>query len=205
MSRPVHRAAALALALALAPVPGRADGHDDERIEDNSFLVEEAYNQEAGVVQHVFTFQQGLRRFEWVASFTEEWPAPDQRHQLSLTLTGLRQPDALGAAGLGDLLLNYRHEMVRTEGGEAVFTGRLSLVVPSGDARRGLGLDHLGLQVNLPLSLLLGQRFATHLNLGGTWVPGALAGGERGDLWTLSGGASLVWFRSEEHTSELHH
>lgn len=28
-----------------------------EKIEDNSFLVEEAYNQEPGVIQHIFTWQ----------------------------------------------------------------------------------------------------------------------------------------------------
>src|SRR5215510_9841198 len=33
-----------------------------EVIEDNSFLIEEAYNQEVGVVQHIFTAQWGENR-----------------------------------------------------------------------------------------------------------------------------------------------
>ena len=40
-------------------------------IQDNSFLIEEAYNQEPGVVQHINTFQR-LRGGPWVATFTQE-------------------------------------------------------------------------------------------------------------------------------------
>ena len=57
---------------------------DFQRIEDNSFLLEEAYNQEAGVIQHISTFQYDLMRF-WNYSFTQEWPVPNQKHQLSFT------------------------------------------------------------------------------------------------------------------------
>ena len=48
-------------------------------IQDNSFLLEEAYNQEAGVVQHISAFQR-MRGGEWIATFTQEWPAPGQTH-----------------------------------------------------------------------------------------------------------------------------
>ncbi|HPS72404.1 MAG TPA: hypothetical protein PLM70_09135 [Bacteroidales bacterium] len=57
---------------------------DFQRIEDNSFLLEEAYNQEAGVIQHISTFQYDLMR-SWNYSFTQEWPVPNQKHQLSFT------------------------------------------------------------------------------------------------------------------------
>ena len=49
-------------------------------IEDNSFLIEEAYNQEAGVVQHIFTAQWGENRDAqphqrgWRRTLTQEWP-----------------------------------------------------------------------------------------------------------------------------------
>lgn len=55
-------------------------------LEDNSFLLEEAYNQEAGVVQQIGTFLRG-RGGAWVASFTQEWPVPGIEHPLSYTLT----------------------------------------------------------------------------------------------------------------------
>ncbi len=54
-------------------------------IADNSFLIEEAYNQEAGVVQHINTFMR-QRNDNWLYTFTEEIPVPSQKHQLSFTL-----------------------------------------------------------------------------------------------------------------------
>src|SRR3954463_459136 len=75
------------------------------RIEDNSFLIEEAYNQETGVVQHIGTFRRAPDA-SWVFTFTQEWPAPSQRHQLSYTVPVL-SADGSGT-GLGDLALNYR-------------------------------------------------------------------------------------------------
>src|SRR5438105_1588271 len=63
-----------------------------EGIQDNSFLVEEAYNQEPGVIQHIFTFvyqvdkQRGPDDRALVANFTQEWPLLSQTHQLSYSL-----------------------------------------------------------------------------------------------------------------------
>ena len=55
------------------PAPAEAD---KPIVSDNSFLVEEAYNQEAGVVQHISVFQRGTQSGDWAYSFTEEWPVP---------------------------------------------------------------------------------------------------------------------------------
>src|SRR5262245_48740936 len=53
-------------------------------IQDNSFLLEEAYNQEPGVVQHISFFTYAAESEAWLYAFTQEWPAPgDARHQLS--------------------------------------------------------------------------------------------------------------------------
>ena len=57
------------------------------KIQDNSFLVEEAYNQERSVVQHINTFSRLWNSKDWVYTLTQEWPVPrDPRHQLSYTL-----------------------------------------------------------------------------------------------------------------------
>ena len=59
-------------------------------IQDNSFLVEEAYNQERGVVQHISSFSRMWNSKDWNYTFTQEWPAPGNwRHQLSYTLAGM--------------------------------------------------------------------------------------------------------------------
>lgn len=76
---------ALLPAISLAQAPKRLS----EGIQDNSFLVEEAYNQEAGVVQHIFNLGYGVDRLhgpddrEWAFSFTQEWPVFSQTHQFS--------------------------------------------------------------------------------------------------------------------------
>lgn len=45
-------------------------------IQDNSFLVEEAYNQNFGVVQHISSFTRFWNSKDWNYSFTQEWPVP---------------------------------------------------------------------------------------------------------------------------------
>src|SRR5215470_585858 len=72
-----------------APVLAQSSGTPAEpkTIQDNSFLVEEAYNQEFGVVQHISSFIRLWESKDWAYSFTQEWPVPgDARHQLSYTL-----------------------------------------------------------------------------------------------------------------------
>ena len=59
-----------------------------EVIEDNSFFIEEAYNQEPGVVQHIFQalYSSGPRQRGWAFTFTQEWPIYGQDHQFSYTV-----------------------------------------------------------------------------------------------------------------------
>ena len=52
-------------------------------IQDNSFLVEEAYNQEDGVVQHISSFERLTNSHDWVYTQTDEWPLRSLRHQVS--------------------------------------------------------------------------------------------------------------------------
>ena len=59
---------------------------EGKKIQDNSFLIEEAYNQEAGVVQHIFTYQYNEKTKLFTYGFTQEWPVHSQTHQLSFTL-----------------------------------------------------------------------------------------------------------------------
>jgi hypothetical protein len=77
-------------------------------IQDNSFLVEEAYNQEDGVVQHISVFQK-LSTGDWAFTQTDEWPPHSLKHQLSVTLAATHSGDFSGSgAGWGDTAINYR-------------------------------------------------------------------------------------------------
>ena len=56
-------------------------------IQDNSFLIEEAYNQDPGYVQHISAFSHSTRRAAaGLYTFTQEWPLGGVKHQLSYTL-----------------------------------------------------------------------------------------------------------------------
>jgi len=133
---------------------------------DNSFLVEEAFNQERGVVQNIFTWVRD-RDGAWGATFTQEWPAPAMRHQLSYTVpfssTG-------SARGFGDVLVNYRYQLREETASGAAVSPRASLILPTGRAADGLGSGTVGLQVNVPVSKQFGN-FYVHANAGHTWVP----------------------------------
>ena len=75
-------------------------------IQDNSFLAEEAYNQEPGVVQHIQSFTRLWNSKTWAYSFTQEWPVPNHwRHQLSYTLSGAKTDPTLDRSFV-DLLVN---------------------------------------------------------------------------------------------------
>jgi len=169
------------------PAPGQ-----EGPIQDNSFLVEEAYNQEPGVVQHVSTFLDLGESPAWAASFTQEWPLARQRHQLSYTLLHVRLGDE---SGWGDVALHYRYQLLDGASGRPVAVApRVSLLLPTGDAGDGLGAGSAGVQVNLPVSAELGSRWVGHWNLGGSWVPDAEArDGARADVDSFQAGQGLVY------------
>jgi hypothetical protein len=164
-------------------------------IQDNSFLIEEAYNQEPGVVQHIGSF---LRQDggDWAFGFTQEWPLGGMRHQLSYTIP-LIGGEASGT-GLGDIGLNYRFQLVGGDG-PAHLAPRLTLLLPTGKEELGRGSGGLGIQANLPLSLQLLPQLVTHYNAGLTLVPSAL-GPSRDHATTIGTnlGASMIWLLRPE-------
>jgi chemotaxis signal transduction protein len=174
---------------------GRGLARAEEPIQDNSFLIEEAYNQERGVVQHISAFSRTHESGDWLYTFTQEWPLPDQRHQLSFTLP-VQQLHASAAAstGVGDAALNYRYQALGVGGGAVAFSPRVSLLVPTGRTRDGLGAGGAGFQMNLPLSWAMGSRFVSHWNAGATHTFQARdAAGEEAGTNAYSLGQSLVW------------
>lgn len=170
-------------------------------IQDNSFLLEEAYNQEPGVIQHISTFTRLQESGDWVYTFTEEWPVGGLAHQLSLTVPVQRlasSPDG-GRRGFGDVALNYRYQLLGDGDATVAFAPRLSLLLPTGNHRQGRGNGHLGVQANLPLSVTLGERFVSHVNLGYTYTPHAqdLLGNEA-DISTWNMGQSFIWLLRQD-------
>jgi hypothetical protein len=185
------RCAALGASLAIVPMLAAQDsGKTSPRISDNSFVVEEAYNQEAGVVQHISNFRRAPGG-AWVFTFTQEWPAPSQRHQVSYTVPVL---SARGAGtGVGDFALNYRYQAIGTGEEPVWFSPRISALLPSGNTQYGRGAGGPGVQVNLPLSIELTPMLVTHWNAGATVTRSRTYDGARGTTRSLNAAASAIF------------
>lgn len=165
---------------------------DANRIEDNSFLIEEAYNQEPGIIQHIQSFQYTKSK-QWAYTFTQEWPVPGRAHQLSYTVPLYRLNEEGGRTGLGDVQVNYRYQLIDREDFLAM-APRLSLLLPTGDHRKGFGRGNPGFQTNVPVSLTLSDKWVTHWNAGLTFTRNAKGeDGRKGDTLDANAGASVVY------------
>jgi hypothetical protein len=191
---------------------------EEPGIQDNSFLIEESYNQDPGVVQHISLFQRSFDGGSWVYTFTQEWPLKGLRHQISYTLP-LQSTGSGGSTGLGDAALNYRYQWLGDSEARLACSPRLTLIVPSGSAPKGLGAGGLGIQVGLPLSWVAAGRLTLHTNAGLTHLPSAQNQlGQKAATTSLNLGQSAifsahprvnlmleaVWSRSQSVTGEEH-
>jgi hypothetical protein len=157
--------AALVLIAASASAATAQTSRDPNRpfeIADNSFLVEEAFNQEAGIFQNILLFQRPHGR-EWSLEFTQEWPVITQRHQFSFTvpLEAVKPPAAEGYdVARGTIALTYRYQLTMEEGAGVAVSPRVSVLVPRDDGA-------VGMQFNLPVSKQFANIYA-HANAGFT-------------------------------------
>jgi hypothetical protein len=167
------------------PSPPPLDAGRKFEILDNSFLVEESFNQEAHVVQNIFSWM-FARDGEWDATFTQEWPLWSMTHQFSYTVPFAR---ADGRTGVGDVLLNYRFQLLQESAGRPAFAPRISIIMPTGR----FGSSVVGLQVNAPFSKQFRDLYV-HWNAGWTWRPRiALIGGGDESLTSPQVAASGIW------------
>lgn len=168
-------------------------------IQDNSFLVEEAYNQEDGVVQHINTFQRFRDSGDWVYTFTQEWPVGGLKHQLSYTVPILHAADAPdGHSGIGDVALNYRYQLVGDGEAKVAVAPRFSVLVPSGNEKQGRGAGATSYQALVPVSIVLAPTLVAHSNAGFTLTPRAKdSEGNKADLRAWNVGQSVIWLASQ--------
>ena len=168
-------------------------------IEDNSFFIEEAFNQEDRVVQHIYNGYYLTNIKELISTFTQEWPMGGQTHQLSYTVA--YQSFGEGVRGLGDALINYRYQLLDDHDWCWV-APRLSVILPTGKSSEGFGNGVVGLQVSLPASKRLSNGFISHVNIGATILPnveGTVDGGRtvHRTLQTYSVGTSGIFLLSK--------
>lgn len=146
-----------------------------EAIQDNSFLVEEAYNQEPGVVQFINVYQKNKETKDWNYTFINEIPMGSQDHQFSYELPFIHTetPDQ---TDIGDIKFNYRYEFFRSD--KIVTTGRFSLTAPTGKYDKGTGTGQVGSEVSLISSVIISDKWVQHWNMGASFVPKAKIAGD---------------------------
>ncbi|MGC2062280.1 MAG: hypothetical protein WA610_04830 [Thermodesulfovibrionales bacterium] len=190
------RVVLLSIGVVLLLLSGVSYAGESKKIQDNSFLIEEAYNQEAGVVQHIQTFQYLKKSKSWMYTFTQEWPVPKETHQLSYTIPVAHFHEDGSTTGLGDILLNYRYQLIMKDA--LAIAPRFSLILPTGSYKKGLGAGTVGYQANLPVSIELSDKFVTHWNAGATYTPHSReSGGAKANTMGYNLGASVIWLTSE--------
>lgn len=169
-------------------------------IEDNSYFVEEAYNQEDRVVQHINNGRISLlSSHDFSYTFTQEWPVFSQKHQLSYTI-GFSTLNSGKVFGFNDVILNYRYQLT---GHDAFITlaPRISLILPTGNAKKDLGTGVFGYQFNLPASKRISNSFVCHANAGYTILPNVESTGADNIIYHntysfINFGASTIWLVS---------
>ena len=191
----MRRFATMLTVLFCVGLAGSIEAEEAKKIQDNSFLLEEAYNQEDGVIQHIQAYLYNRETRDWFYTFTQEWPVPTQTHQLSYTIpvTHMHEGDN---TSLGDIVLNYRYQLIMK--GPLAVAPRFSLLLPTGDERKRLGTGSLGYWVNLPVSIEIGEHWVTHWNAGALSTPNAKdVTGAKSDTWAYNLGASVIWLAEE--------
>lgn len=179
-------------------------------IEDNSFLIEEAYNQEESVIQHISNavyFQDPQHDVSY--TFTQELPLGGQQHQLSFTIP-YAFLNSNSVNGIGDMMINYRYQLFTSNDWAAV-APRISIVLPTGNVNKNLGLGTIGVQVNFPASKRLSDFFVVHFNIGFTFLPAAqvprtintgrdisLPQADKHKLTWYNFGGSIIWLAGKK-------
>ena len=140
-------------------------------IEDNSMFIEEAFNQERAVIQHISNLILIGGDLQYV--FTQEIPLPNEKNQLSIGIVynslKTKPSGAPSHGGFGDLYINYR-PMLMSKTNWALVIPRFSLIAPTGNAKYGFGSGGWGAQFNMAVTKRLNSKITSHWNAGTTRI-----------------------------------
>jgi hypothetical protein len=172
-----------------------------EVFEDNSFLIEEAYNQDPGTVQFIQSYQMtkvNSNQETGLYTFTNEMPVGGLAHQFSYAIPFMTSKTSGSSdSGIGDVVLNYRYQLLHSE--QAAMAPQFSIILPTGNSDKGFGVGGVGFQTSVALSVVLSPEWVTHWNAGYTFVPSAKAasGGDNAAILGSSFGASVIYRQKE--------
>lgn len=172
-----------------------AEKLDNRFLQSNGLLVETAYHQEEGEVQHTFTFSHS-RQGGWASVIAQEWPVFSEKHQVSFSLPAallVKSPD--GNRGVGDLTLEYSYFLLGNNKSRITVAPGVGVSLPTGSVAKGFGAGGPGALVKLPISIMLSRRFASNSTVEYSYVSAAKnAEGDQFHLSHYGVGQSFVWF-----------
>jgi hypothetical protein len=157
-------------------------------IEDNSFLLEEAFNQTPGVIQ--CTAINHIKRGVAELNFECEMPMKGELHQLSVSVPAKVFQSTVG---LEDIMISYR-PLVFGRHRWVMATPRLSVILPSGKASRGFGNGLWGIECNVALTKQLSRRLISHVNLrSSSFLKNLMHESQQNRFHYQSAGTSLIF------------
>ena len=162
------------------------------RIEDNSFLLEEAYNQTWGAYQFIQTYQTFERSDTYAYSFQNEIPITDKVHQFSYVIP-YQRAEGIEHGAVGDITLNYRWQPLNKDG--FLLADRFGLIVPTGRVDKGAGAGVYGFEFMQAATLTVSDYWMSHWNFGFSVLPNAKTESitKRRTLTSFKTGASVIY------------
>lgn len=167
------------------------------KIEDNSFLLEEAFNQEWGVYQFIQKYQYMNKSKTYDYAFENEIPIADKVHQFSYEIPMAKtDKDANGA--VGDMSLNYRWQPLNKDG--MLVAERFGLILPTGKVDEGTGSGVYGFEFMQAATISIGERWMNHWNFGFDVLPNAKTDGidKRRTTTGFTAGSSLIYLLRDD-------
>jgi len=141
--------------------------------EDNSFLFDEAINQEKGIMQYVSNlYFDNVNGGNLLYSFTQEIPVGGEQHQLNYSLLyhlDRATPSGQRSSGFGDISVGYHYKLTGKRDKVMVIPG-ITVIIPTGNSQEGRGIGGAGAQATVTFTKRLSHRLVTHYNIGYTFI-----------------------------------
>jgi hypothetical protein len=173
-------------------------------IEDNSMLVDEAFNQPEGIIQHIAML--GLTGDHAELNYTVEAPVKTARNQLSIsipwTFSAAKHTKDITSTGPGDVILAWRHSLLGKKHPILLVPG-VSIILPTGKSRLHRGNGAFGAQFSIALTKRWSRKLISHVNFGGTFLfdadffivsaDGQSLNKSEGNVASRNSGTSVIW------------
>lgn len=137
-------------------------------IEDNSFLIEEAYNQKPGEYQFIQAYRSYQSGKEYKFTSEGEMALGSEKHQLSYQVVRDKEADQ---GSVGDTTLSYRLQSANQP--DFLMAHRFGLILPTGSVGKQSSYGVTGLRYLQATTFLFQEYWDNHWNLGFNHFPEA--------------------------------